>query len=152
MGASRGAKPFGCHCTSLSSSEYVCTSGVNNVLLRAPALDHACEHNLLRVVGNERNEVVNYVSEMSIRTSMNYRRFHAWMQCMKYSLDRCVIRLVLEYTKSCVIVRVMVTWKLFLSLLKICLMQSTFRDCKECNWNDCIAMHTPDGVVRISNG
>ena len=92
------------------------------------------------------------MSEMSIGTSTNYRRFPAWTQCTKYSLDRCAIQLVLEYMKSCLIVRVTVTWKLFLSLLRICLMQSTFWDCKERDWNDRIAMRTPDGVVRISNG
>ena len=152
MGASRGAKPFGCHCASPSSSEYVCTNNVNKNLLGAPALDGICEHNLLRVVGNECDKVVNHVSEMSIRTSMDYRCFHAWTQGTEYSLDRCVVQLVLEHMKSCVIVKVMVAWKVILSLLKICLIQLTFWDCEECDWNDHIAMHMPDGVVGIANG
>ena len=60
--------------------------------------------------------------------------------------------LVLEHTKSCVIIRVTVAWKAIISLLNIFLMQPTFWNRKERNRNNCIVMRAPDSVVWIANG
>ncbi len=48
--------------------------------LGAPALDNTCEHHLLRVIGNKRDEVINDLSEMSIWTSADDRSSHPWVQ------------------------------------------------------------------------
>ena len=48
--------------------------------LGAPALDNTCEHHLLRVIGNKRDEVINDLSEMSIWTSADNRSSHPQAQ------------------------------------------------------------------------
>ena len=68
-------------------------------LLWAPTLDDTCEQYLFRVISNESNEVIDDMSEMSVRTSADNRFSHSWAKWGENSCKGCVEQLAFEDSK-----------------------------------------------------
>jgi hypothetical protein len=52
-------------------------------ILRAPALNNPCKHDLLRVVGNKRAKFIDYTTEMAIRAPTNSWLHHCRLEALK---------------------------------------------------------------------
>jgi hypothetical protein len=83
-GRSRLSKLFRLGKTPGSRSVSICQEPTKQDALQAPSLHNTCENNLFRVVGNERSNLIDSMTEMAVGEQNHLGRGHATLQRLEY--------------------------------------------------------------------